>query len=192
MLGSFYEKAWDLDRQLHTDPDSLTYPFSKKASQARKGFRLRPKMHLRKSDETMRCGGAVGVDETRYTNGSSTALHEHKTERPDSTEDVNEVVLSVPYGLDLDAVSDCILASWILLVLRYQREPFQLFNWRNGLTTEDFQSIETGPLDLPEFCTGAELLDKMRGTRSTNVILVCDSSSTIILRDGTKDEVLNQ
>ncbi|KAF2793291.1 nonribosomal peptide synthetase-like protein [Melanomma pulvis-pyrius CBS 109.77] len=88
----------------------------------------------------------------------------------------------------LDTLVDSVIAGWILLVQRYQRDSFHNFTW--GLADSGdsvVQTVATTELKLESVVTVADLLAVVRGVRSRE-IKVEGTEPVLVLNDGTKDE----
>ncbi|KAF2749753.1 nonribosomal peptide synthetase 6 [Sporormia fimetaria CBS 119925] len=111
--------------------------------------------------------------------GNGIYTNEAKKERPRN----NEVLIPVPPEL-LEAV----LAGWVLMMQRYQRDTFHTFTW--GLeesATNELQSVPAFDLKMSSITTIADLVDAVRRVRSKD-ILVQPTDTTLTFNDGTKDE----
>jgi len=199
MLGSFYEKAWDLDRSAQEDPHFFSSLRSrdkpKDTTHKRRRSTLHKKMHLPNDDHAVRFGSvsenftekrmhsndaSKPQDEEPSTNGSA-----HKNEHASN---LNEVQLLVPKDQALSDVLDTVLTAWTILVHRYQRDLFHQFTWGVKDAGEgSVQCISTLELDLPKKRVASILRDKVGNLRSKSI--PAEPAATIFLNDGTKAEV---
>ncbi|KAF2689882.1 nonribosomal peptide synthetase 6 [Lentithecium fluviatile CBS 122367] len=84
-------------------------------------------------------------------------------------------------------VLDAVLASWILLVQRYQRDSFHRCTWGVEKAGEEgVQCIEAEQLQLSKLETGADLLAKIRGVGSKE--MGSSQESPLFFNDDTIDE----
>ncbi|KAJ4371135.1 Non-ribosomal peptide synthetase [Neocucurbitaria cava] len=197
MLGSFYEKAWDLNRQAQQDPHSFTPSHSNDEHSRKESTRRRPsvrkKMHLPNGEPLVRFSGVSeepvevkvqsnGVVKTQE-NGTNTNGTAHANQPVSQT---NEVHISHPEDLAADAVLDTVLTAWTILVQRYQRDLFHQFTWGvKDAGADQIQCIPTPELGLLNHTTAGSLKGKVADVRS-KVISV--DKTVIFLNDGTKEE----
>lgn len=130
-------------------------------------------------------GGVNGVAKMPVqSNGFAKSLEESRREVERDMLQVNEVFIPVPPGL-----VETIMAAWILLVQRYQRDAFQSFSW--GAEGAELQTISAAQLELERVETVADLLVAVRRAMSKDVTCQHDDASPCVLvfNDGPKDEV---
>jgi len=142
-------------------------------------------MHLRKSDDTIRSGLPLDVESK---NGMRETQHQNGThvDRDASSHDTIEISIEEQ---ELDMVLHTLLASWILLVQRYQRDSFHRFTWGLGQSGQDFtQCIESELLDASKPERADELLAMVQSAISKEAPRTT-SSSVVYFNDGTTDEV---
>ncbi|KAF2130328.1 nonribosomal peptide synthetase 6 [Dothidotthia symphoricarpi CBS 119687] len=100
--------------------------------------------------------------------------------------DSNEVDIYVPKDLPQDSILDTVLAAWIVLIQRYQRDVFHQFTWGAKDAEKDkIQCISAGDLDSPSHETCDSLTTKLRNLRLRNI---SGDETTIFLNDGTSEE----
>jgi hypothetical protein len=137
-------------------------------------------MHLRKSDDTMRAGLPLHVD--------TKSVHQNGTQINSDTRNRDKVEIPIEEQ-EIAMVFDTLLASWILLVQRYQRDSFQRFTWGLDQPGQDHnQCIETEQLDLSKLETAEDLLAMVRNVVSKESSGLMESSG-VFFNDGTPDEV---
>lgn len=203
MLGPFYGKVWDSDRQTRQSQHFSHTPFSttQHHAQTRRKRRswVESKMHLHNGEHVVRFGGVQeeyaeakvqpnGTVQTQehgsQSNGDNGAV---STNGQPTT--VNEVHVSLPDGLSTDEVLDTVLTAWTLLIQRYQRDVFHQFTWGNkDAGTDWYQCIPSSDLNMQKQSTGGSLKSKISDLRSKDLL---NEASDIFLNDGTKDEVSN-
>ncbi|KAF2635407.1 nonribosomal peptide synthetase 6 [Massarina eburnea CBS 473.64] len=144
-------------------------------------------MHLRKSDEVMR-GGAVfdetangdaqtnGVGKVSFANGTGEVVNGNGEVKIDN-------VVEIPV---LEPLLDTVLASWVLLVQRYQRDSFNCFTW--GVKALASQCIAAPELDLSKLSTAADLLGKMRSLRTREISQSVAEAPVLYFNDGSNEE----
>ncbi|KAF2830389.1 hypothetical protein CC86DRAFT_315625 [Ophiobolus disseminans] len=197
MLGSFYEKAWDLDRSAQEDPHPFITSHSinePKDSTRRRRSSVRNKMHLPSGDHSVHFGGVSEKpkEEKMPNNGIANTRSEEQiiNENPHENESVaksNKVHVQFPQDRASDEVLDTILTAWAILIYRYQRDTFHQFTWGlKGAGENCIQNIPTPELDLPNQTTASSLKTKVADLRSHSV--PTDPSSTIFLNDGSEAE----
>lgn len=141
-------------------------------------------MHLRKSDEMLRSGlplDAVTKNGEREQSSRDVASNNVAASSCDKME--------IPIKeQELDMVLDTLLASWILLVQRYQRDAFHRFTWGMAQSGQDVQCIESERLELSKLETADELLPVVRDAISKETSGLKELSG-IFFNDGSADEV---
>jgi hypothetical protein len=199
MLGSFYEKAWDLDRSAQEDPHPFIVLRSKDdpedSHHKKRRSSVRKKMHLPNGDHSVRFGGISEKPIEKRTQGDSISktLDEElpingSTGQESFGSKSNEVNLSLPQDRALDEVLDTVLAAWTILIHRYQRDTFHQFTWGIKDAGEDgFERVPTIELSLPDHKTASSLRSKIECLRSRSILT--DPTSTIFLNDGSEVEV---
>jgi hypothetical protein len=101
--------------------------------------------------------------------------------------DTNKVQISFPQHQSLDAVLDTVLAGWVILAQRYQRDAFHSFTWGiKNAGSEKLQCIMAGELSLSNHSTVGDVIAKVKDLRLKDVSL---DQATVFLNDGTKEEV---
>jgi hypothetical protein len=199
MLGSFHEKAWDLDRSANEDSHSLlaSLPPDKPRLIERKRRRSSqtPAMHLPNGDHSVRFGNKANMlgEKQAYSNGISTPQHDGEdtscsTTSKSQPSKSNEVRMAVPRNLSSEEVLDTILIAWAILIQRYQRDTFHQFTWgvNKGSGNERIQCIGTLELDLLNQKAAQTLQTKISSLRLRDVPV--KEGSEIFLNDGTKLE----
>jgi hypothetical protein len=199
MLGSFYEKAWDLDRSANEDSHSLlaSLPQDKPRLIERKRRRSShiSAMHLPNGDHSVRFGNVANMfgEKQTYSNGISTPRHDGEdtscsTTSKSQPSKSNEVRMTVPHDLASEEVLDTILTAWAILIQRYQRDTFHQFTWgiNKGSGNERIQCIGTPELDLPNQKAAQSLQTKISSLRLRDIPVT--EGSEIFLNDGTKLE----
>lgn len=198
MLGSFYEKTWDLNRQTQQDPHSFTTPLSigehQHKESKRKQFSVRYKMHLTNDEHVVRFSGVPEEHtEVKVQDNGIVKTEEKETDtkdisKPDSgVPATNEVSIPLPDGLVTDAVLDTVLTAWTLLVQRYQRDLFHQFTWGiQDAGSDKIQCLPTPELDLLSHKAAGSLKARVADVRLKDVNI---DKATIFLNDGTQEEV---
>jgi hypothetical protein len=142
-------------------------------------FGGRPEDQL--NDEVFSINDVGQTKNSTYTNRSIETNGQHG--------DTNKVQISFPKDQSLDAILDIILAGWVVLAQRYQRDAFHSFTWGiKGAGSEKAQSIMSAELSLSNQTTVGDLVAKTKDLRLKDVSL---DQATIFLNDGTKEEVCN-
>lgn len=142
-------------------------------------------MHLRKNDDTIRSGLLPNVD---TKNGAEQILVQ-KGARTTSSLD-HSVETNIPIEeQNMETLFETLLAGWILLAQRYQRDSFHRFTW--GITIpgeKEAHIVEAEELKLPGLERVEGLLAQVRN--STVITLPKDLQlSSLHFNDGTPDEV---
>jgi hypothetical protein len=91
---------------------------------------------------------------------------------------------------DRNLTLDVLVASWILLVLRFRRESFEKLTW--GLvpySADSTQCLQPEQLGLSELDSAQDLLEKVRKTRSERICWGQDQSQALFFNDGSIDAV---
>ncbi|CAO2655532.1 Nn.00g043350.m01.CDS01 [Neocucurbitaria sp. VM-36] len=197
MLGSFYEKAWDLNRRAQEDPHSFTPSHSKDEHKQNKSTRrrssVRKKMHLPNGEPMVRFS-SVSEDpvEVKVQSNGIVKTQEKGTSRNDTAHtnghisQTNEAHITHPENLSTDAVVDTVLTAWTILVQRYQRDLFHQFTWGlKGAGADAVQCIPTRELDLLSHKAAGGLNAKVSNLRLKDINV---DEATIFLNDGTKEE----
>lgn len=135
----------------------------------------------------VRSTGAVSAGTKHQINGDTLP----RTERDmgiNSCADVgNGVDVRIPNGIELDTLLDYLLASWILLVQRFQRDSFRKCSWGiRGAGDEQLQSISAGQLQLTDPATTTRLLQRLQNIRFKEDL---PSNLAVFFNDGTATEV---
>ena len=119
---------------------------------------------------------------TSHTNG--TASH---SPRDNST--LSSTVLENSISIPVPDPLDFIVAGWILLIQRYQRETFHQFTWgAKDAGDDNIQNISVGDLLLQNVTTVAELLEMVNKIRAKEISIE-RGNGEVFLNDGSKDEV---
>lgn len=199
MLGLFYEKAWDLNRQTQQDPHSFTSSSSTRnhhqnLDRKNRQPSLKKKMHLPNGNHVVRFGGVSKEPvEVKVQSNGIVKTEEHEPtlgttlqeEAPISK--ANEVSIALPQDLAGDALLDTILTGWSILIQRYQRDLYHQFTWGlRDAQISDLQCIPTTDLDLLNQNTAGALKSKIGNVRSKDFNI---DQATIVLNDGTQEEV---
>ena len=101
--------------------------------------------------------------------------------------DTNKVQISFPPNQSLDAVLDIVLAGWVVLAQRYQRDAFHSFTWGiKGAGSEQSQCMMAVELGLSNENAVSDLIAKVKDLRRKDVSL---DQATLFVNDGTKEEV---
>jgi hypothetical protein len=151
-------------------------------------------MHLPNGIDNVRFGGRPEDqlnDEVSSINDVGQIKNSTHTSRSIETNgrhvDTNKVQISFPEGQSLDAILDIVLAGWVILAQRYQRDAFHSFTWGiKGAGSEKAQSIMSTELGLANQNTVSGLVAKIKDLRLKDVSL---DQATVFLNDGTKEEV---
>ncbi|KAF2023952.1 hypothetical protein EK21DRAFT_79818 [Setomelanomma holmii] len=198
MLGSFYEKAWDLDRSAHEDSHSFTTFRSEDKLEHTKHKRRRSslvaKMHLPNGDHGVRFGNIVSIPLESKVHSDSTSTSPNSGSNPrETTREIppvskpNKVLVEVRQDQALGEVLDTVLTAWTLLIQRYQRDTFHHFTWGiKDAGDRSIQCIDTLELDLPSHAATKSLTANINSLRSKEI--VTEDPITIFLNDGTKEE----
>jgi hypothetical protein len=142
-------------------------------------------MHLRKSDDAIRSGLSMNID-TKSDVKDELLSDDAQTDFDTSSHDVIEIHLGEQSSEEL---LDTLLASWTLLLQRYQRDAFHKFTWGPADSSRDLvECIETECLELLKLETANELLTTVRNVVSKEV-LGLESPLMLFFNDGTADEV---
>lgn len=158
---------------------------------------LHSKMHLPSGrEDTVRLSGVTGehvakkVQSSSALNNQEHSLHSEETRHTNGhATKVNEVRVHLPNVTDQNTVLDTVLTAWAILIQRYQRDVFHQFTWGSKDQGDDStQCISVAELDWASHQTAASLSTKIRNIKSAQFTL---GETTIILRDGTNEEVLS-
>jgi hypothetical protein len=206
MLGSFYEKTRDLERwaladlrqkdlaatSTYFDIDTPQPVVQRPRSKTHSSCFDRCRMHLPHQNDMLQ------LDSGGMTNGTSSLFHYHEKELTNGdTSSVlvdwdalraNEVFVPIPPGL-----VDAVIAAWVVLVHRYQRDAFHSLTWGlegvEGFGETQSHTISASELDLLGIRTVTDLLNSVRRVRPENVRFETNTASVLILNDGTPEEV---
>lgn len=194
MLGSFYEKAWDFERQAQAQRHFVTPPlFTSKTERTKKQRNSFKRMHLPKS-EMLQLGGGGGGSHYRSKSAESNGSVKHSVQHCMSTSDetacADEVSTTFPKDRCRESIFESVIAGWILLVFRYQRDSFHNFTWGfEGCEKPRIQCIPTVELDLQIIRTISDLLAVVRKSITRDIVVDYATIPTLIFNDGTKEEV---
>jgi hypothetical protein len=195
MLGSFYEKAWDFERQTTRHSYINSTPlFSQKTDPPPKQTvnKFFTNMHLPNgSNEMLQLGGGgVGSKTLAIAQEVMKNGHEHNTNANGEDVGRNEILVSTPSGKSRKEIVEAIIAGWILLVHRYQRDAFHNFTWGlEGAGNAGIQSIPATELNLLNNKTISDVLEVARSTKSNEIPIEQRGTPVLVFNDGTKDEV---
>lgn len=157
-------------------------------------------MHLPNGREnTVRFGGVTDEHVAKRVQSSSAFDNqEHSLHSGDHigaahtnghTTKADEVWIHLPSTTDRNSVLDTVLTAWAILVQRYQRDVFHQFTWGlNDRKDDSTQCISVTDLDWASHQTAASLRTKIGSIKSAQFTL---GETTIILRDGTNEEVFS-
>jgi hypothetical protein len=124
--------------------------------------------------------GTFKCQEKELTNGDKTSVVTIS-----DVSRVNEVLISIPPHL-----VDAVIAGWVLLVHRYQRDAFHSFTWGFKRSEEEFShTISASDLDLLNIRTVADLLQAVQKVKPDGTPNENPTGSVFILNDGTANEV---
>lgn len=145
-------------------------------------------MHLSTGD-ALSSGGSGGPPvRARTTECRENGVHgTHRKNGHCSEERVqlNEIVVSRNPGL-----VDAVVAAWILLVHRYQRDAFHHFTWGvEGTGEAEMHHVQAQHLDLHNIRTVEELLQVGQRVKSQDSVSRETEFSTLTFLDGTEDGV---
>lgn len=200
MLGTFYEKVWDLNRQtqsdLHRSTSTAVRGEQHRQKSKRRHSSLQNKMHLSNGDSIVRFSsrqeeptevkvldnGTVEVQGDGHTQDST----EH-TQTNGNVPAANEVQIAIPQTSDVGDVLDTMLTAWSILIQRYQRETFHQFTWGvKDAGDEQIQCVSISDVDLQNQKLVVDLKSKISASRSSTIP---NDQPVLFLNDGTKDEV---
>ncbi|KAJ4295559.1 Non-ribosomal peptide synthetase [Kalmusia sp. IMI 367209] len=148
-------------------------------------------MHLRRSDETVRCTGSVKAGASVSTDGSSKDRVDRESDHTRDLRKVIEVEISIPEEQEGDEVLRAIFASWVLLLHRYQRDSIDQFSWLNK-GRDEVHGISAEGLYFPNLHTVADLLNAASNLQPKDVLLDLNKESSFALRDRANDESTSQ
>ncbi|KAH7135324.1 nonribosomal peptide synthetase 6 [Dendryphion nanum] len=194
MLGSFYEKAWDFGRESQSSTYSLidTPPlFSTKSGRKAytKSSHIFKKMHLPQALKLD--GGELSHVELNHKSNGLPTKHDVEHDRNtigDFARD-NEILVQVPSDKDRELIVDTAIASWILLVQRYQRDTFLNFTWGlEGAANSGIQIVAAQELNLTNVSTVTDLITTVHNIRSKDIAIDQPTGLVLVFNDGTKDE----
>lgn len=145
-------------------------------------------MHLRKSDEALR-GGAFGAADQQVNFSAEKPSLTKSSQSSGAADIVDSFDISIDEQ-ELVSVLDTLLASWVLLVQRYQRDAFNCITWGvKDANDQGFQTIFSEELDLEESTAVADFRQKVANTKKSGVSGRVNESSELVFIDGSKDEV---
>jgi hypothetical protein len=185
MLGSFYEKAWDLGRRI----DARVEYAAKSFNNIRNKNKNRPKkMHLRESEEAVRVPEAVDAGSTPAAKKmfeDEAKLHPH----PElEVKNANNVEISISSdGLEVDSVLDAFFASWILFLHRYQRDALDQLSWTSSISSV-LSPLSTSGIYFPSLHSVADLLSAVRNLRPNFKLTDLATLPTFSFQDGVNNE----
>jgi hypothetical protein len=202
MLGPFYRRVWDLNRQAQEDQHYFNSMSSGShhidISMKRRHSSLSSKMNLPNGEQTVHASG-VGdehVEKKVQRNGASktrgqdshTNGHNGATQTNAHVSEANEVQIPFPNNLALEGILDTILTAWSILMRRYQRDAFHQFTWGlKGTTGSDkTQCISASGLDMLSLTTAGSLKTSVSEARSKSLSI---DRATFMVNDGTREEV---
>jgi hypothetical protein len=147
-------------------------------------------MHL-SHNETPRLGGGRPADiqsSVPGCNGNSTKrIGQNYPHTNGVSLQVNEVLISTP-----PTVVEAVIVGWVLLLQRYQRDAFHTFTWGLGDAKDAIlQSFPATDLELSRLSTVADLLATVRRVKSKDLDVEGSTTATLVLLDGTQEEVRN-
>jgi len=207
MLGSFYGKMWDLERwaladlrqedlaatsasfYIDTPQPAIKRPRAKTHSSCFGG----QKMHLPQQNDMLHLGGGgmtngtsglLKCSEGTYhekdlTNGVKSSVFANGSAR------ANEVFVATPPDL-----VDAVIAGWVILAHRYQRDAFHNFTiGLEGSGETRTHTVSASELDLLRIQTVTDLLNSVRSVKPADILSRANIEPAIILNDGTTDEV---
>lgn len=120
------------------------------------------------------------IHEKLFTNGHKSGAFTNG----DAVE-VNEAIVTVPPNL-----ADAMVAGWIALAHRYQRDAFHSFTLMFETSGEkQIHTISASDLEILNIQSLADLLKSARRVRPKVAIFEANPASVLILNDGTADEV---
>lgn len=186
MMGSFYEKVREFGRRIDATVEHTIRPLRNNRNKIK--TRLK-KMHLRKSEETVRFAEVVDTGATSA--GSATFADQGKlhTHARTDVKNVNEVDIPIsPEKLEADAVLDAYFASWILFLHRHQRDALDQFSWTTSVSAV-FSSLSTGGIYFPSLHNVADILSAARDLRPKFTWTDFATFPSFVLHDGINDEV---
>ena len=199
MLGSLYEKAWELDRS------TLAYPPFYTASHRQnrpantnhklKHSKQARKMHLKNGDHSMHYGGYSDWSTESHANNKDITKAQQFNGESQSCDNKNqhaaqpnEASVIIPSDRSLEEIVDTILTAWAVLIQRYQRDTFHQFTWGiKDRGSDAIQSVQTAELDISNQPNIKSLHSKVSEVRSRGASV--DPGSTLFLNDGTEAEV---
>ncbi|KAL1591655.1 Non-ribosomal peptide synthetase [Paraconiothyrium brasiliense] len=184
MLGSFYEQAWDFGRRIEAYTENE--PNSSRNSN-NKGVNRRKRMHLRKSEETVRFAEPVDADSGSAASGMFKDQAECHSRQRQDVKNVNEVEVAIPEELEVDALLEAYFASWILFLHRYQRDALDQFGWTTSVSNV-FYSVSAGDLYFPNLHNVADLLSATRKLRPSFNLKDLATLPVFSFQDGINDE----
>lgn len=185
MLGAFYEKAWDLGRRVDANIQGTS---GSPKARKRKQYSNDQKMHLRQTDETVQYTGAVGGGTRSSTNGHGKNQTARGSNPQHNVKWASEADISLSEEQSVDAVFDAILATWVLLLYRYNRDSLDQFSWSNK-DQNDFHPVSLRGLYFPGLHDVSDLLKATQNLRFKDASSDKQSSLHLLLRDGIDDEV---
>lgn len=193
MLGSFYEKAWDFERQAQAQRYIETLPlFTRKTNLPKKHKVFPGNMHLPHS-EVLQLGSGSSHSAKKQLERNGVKVKPSVQESTNSSGDTfesNQITASIPAELEREAVVEAIVAGWVLLVHRYQRDAFHNFTWSlEGAGNSGVQTIPSSQLELQNIFTIADLLKVAQKLRVNGVQNEQGSAPVFIFNDGTQEEV---
>jgi hypothetical protein len=175
MLGSFYEKAWAFGKEASAQrfrgirPAISTYEDPRHPSNIEKndsGLKIVP-MHLKRPD-TMLLGDSVMNGRKEYRKSKNVTAPNTQSSGPhDISARPDEISLPIPLGRNTRETSDIVVASWIILAYRYQRDTFDGVSWRYQQEVSSIrQRISALEVDLPNLKSTADIINRVRDATS--------------------------
>ncbi|KAF2874354.1 nonribosomal peptide synthetase 6 [Massariosphaeria phaeospora] len=132
-------------------------------------------------------GGVSDIDANGHTH--STSVKNSTSHTNGLEENGNEVFVLFNGDQALETLLGSVVAGWILLVYRYQRDSFHQITWGLKETEEaNTRSISAGDLDLSNFTTVGNLLDKIQDLRARDISLDQFKNTVLFFNDGTPEE----
>ncbi|KAF2110732.1 hypothetical protein BDV96DRAFT_650835 [Lophiotrema nucula] len=154
-------------------------------------------MHLPHSEPSQTGGDAYSVQNqaTQKPNAKVTDIEtdEHVTDSGYNSDhassaeaETNEVTIPIVSDEDLDRILEHVFASWILLLVRYQRDALHQFTWSHQNTT---QTVPVAQLRLDDIQNASELLETVRRVGLVKDLATQASvAKEFIFKDGSVDE----
>jgi len=199
MLGSFYDKAWDLDHSAHESSHSFiaSHPTDKlqDVGHSAEHLSVRKKMHLPNGDHTSQFSGISELHPEKNVQNHGVLKPERETIMANGPTDgktqssrPNEISVPIPQDREINEVLDTVLVAWVVLIHRYERDAFCQFTWGIIDTPRnEMQCISAVDLDISSQKTIVGLRSKVESVRTASI--AAHSNSAILLNDGTNAEV---